>query len=99
MTAPESSNLRGTVRQVYQLPGKRLLVLDDNYEGDVEAGDWVEVTSPEGRSHRVQIDSVALGSAVKSLNPPLTLICIWGDAPEPVPGSGVRGIVEPTIRL
>jgi hypothetical protein len=86
------SDLRASVRHIYRLPGKRLLLLDDGYEGGVEAGDWIELSSPAGTTMRVQVDSVAWGSSFKALNPPLTLVCKWGNDPDPEPGSKVRSV-------
>jgi hypothetical protein len=83
-------DLRATVRRTYRLPGKRLLLLEDSYEGGVETGDWIQIGLPDGRQLRARIDGVAWGSAYSAENPPLTLICLWNDDPDPPPGSTVR---------
>lgn len=85
--------LLATVRRTYQLPGKRLLLLEDTYSGGVESGERVEIELPEERRVQVLVDSVAWGSAYRAENPPLTLIVLWGDEPDPPPGSKVRGVV------
>lgn len=82
--------LRGRVRRTYSLPGKRLLLLDDDYEGGVESGDEIEVGVGE-RDVRVVVESVAWGSAI-SASPPVTLIVPWGDDPDPEAGALVRGV-------
>lgn len=86
--------LRASVRRVYRLPGKRLLLLEESYEGGVEMGDRVEVTLGDGRALEVEVDGVAWGSSFGAArNPPLTLVVVWNDAdPEPDEGASVRGI-------
>lgn len=85
--------LRAAVRRVYRLPGKRLLLLEDSYEGGVEMGDEIEVGLPDGRSARVPVDGVAWGSAFGlGRNPPLTLIVLWSDEPDPEKGAVVRAV-------
>lgn len=84
--------LRAVVRRTYRLPGKRLLLLEDTYEGGVEQGERVEIDLPEGRSAIVSVEGVAWGSAFKADNPPLTLIVPWGEEPDPEPGARVRGV-------
>lgn len=85
-------DLRAKVRRTYRLSGKRLLLLDDTYEGGVEGGDWIELTAPSGRTTQVQVESVAWGSAFKASNPPLTLIVEWQEDVDPEPGSTVKTI-------
>lgn len=84
--------LRATVRRTYRLPGKRLLLLEDSYEGGVEQGDRVEVGLPDGRHASVSVEGVAWGSSFSAENPPLTLVIPWGEDPDPEPGASVRGV-------
>jgi len=85
--------LRAAVRRVYRLPGKRLLLLEDTYEGGVETGDEVEVELPDGRTTRRKVDGVAWGSSFGAgPNPPLTLIVLWGEEPDPERGAKVRAL-------
>ena len=84
--------LSATVRRTYCLPGKRLLLLEDTYEGGVEQGDEVEVALPDGRALRVAVEGVAWGSSFQAVNPPLTLVLPWGEDPDPEPGARVRGV-------
>jgi hypothetical protein len=85
--------LRAAVRRVYRLPGKRLLLLEDTYEGGVEAGDQIEVALPDGRLARAKVDGVAWGSAFgMGRNPPLTLVVLWNDDPDPERGAAVRAV-------
>jgi hypothetical protein len=85
-------DLRATVRRTYRLAGKRLLLLEDSYEGGVEQGDRVEVALPGGRRAVVAVEGVAWGSSFSAENPPLTLVLPWGDDPDPEPGASVRGV-------
>lgn len=87
--------LRAAVRRVYRLPGKRLLLLEDSYEGSVETGEDIEVALPDGRMTRAKVDGVAWGSSFGARsNPPLTLIVLWNDEPDPEPGAIVRGLAR-----
>jgi hypothetical protein len=85
-------DLRASVRRTYRLAGKRLLLLDDSYEGGAESGDWIEVELPDASKLRVQIEGIAWGSAFGAQKPPLTLIVPWGDDPDPAAGASVRGV-------
>lgn len=89
-------HLRATVRRTYPLSGKRVLLLEDTYEGGVEAGDVVEVALSPERTVRVTVDGVAWGSSFTKDNPPLTLIVHWGDEPDPMVGASVRGVKRST---
>lgn len=86
--------LRAAVRRVYRLPGKRLLLLEESYEGGVETGERVEVQLPDGRAVEAEVDGVAWGSSFGSgRNPPMTLVVLWSDAdPDPDEGAPVRGV-------
>ncbi len=68
-----------------------MLILQEGYEGDVEAGDALEVTMPDGPA-RVQVATVAWGSAFHAESPPLTLVVEGLDA-DPVEGAAIRGPV------
>ncbi len=83
-------DLRAVVRRTYRLPGKRLLLLEDSYQGGIEAGEWVEIGMPDGEKLRAKVEGVAWGSAFSAENPPITLILPWDDAPDPLPGASVR---------
>lgn len=88
-----SDELRAVVRRVYRLAGKRLLLLEDDYEGGVESGDEVEIDLSGGGSVRVNVEGVAWGSSFGAgPNPPLTLVVPWGDEPDPEDGARVRGV-------
>ncbi len=87
-----NDELRATVRRTYRLPGKRLLLLEDTYEGGVEQGDRVEVALPGGRKLVVEVEGVAWGSSFSAENPPLTLVLPWAEEPDPEPGASVRGV-------
>lgn len=89
-----NDDLRATVRRTYRLPGKRLLLLEDSYEGGVEQGDDVEVALPGGRVVRAKVEGVAWGSSMSADNPPLTLVVPWGDDPDPEPGASVRAVAR-----
>lgn len=63
---------RGIVGRTYVLQGDRVLIMQ-SYEGDIEAGDVVEVELPAGNA-AITVKKVAWGSAFNAESPPLTLI-------------------------
>jgi hypothetical protein len=85
----------GKVARSYVLQRRRVLVLEDGYAGDVEAGDWVEVALPEGDAARAQIATVAWGSAFHAEDPPLTLVVTGLDEQAPAAGAAIRGVAGP----
>ena len=83
------------VLRTYLLEERRVLVLDDGYAGDIEAGDWVEVGLPDGATARGQIATVAWGSAFHAEDPPLTLVVTGlGEVP-PEAGAAISGVSGP----
>lgn len=85
-----AEGFKAKVRRAYPLEGKRVLILQDGYEGDVEAGDAVEVVLPAG-AVRGQVATVAWGSAFHAESPPLTIVVTGLDA-DPSEGALVRGV-------
>ena len=71
--APRSAPFRATVRQVYRLTDTQLVVLKEDYEGDVGPGDEIELQLREGTAKAKVVD-LAWGSAFQANEPPLTLI-------------------------
>ncbi len=81
---------KAKVRRAYPLDGKRVLILQDGYEGDIEAGDILQVTMPDGPA-KVQVATVAWGSAFHAESPPLTLV-VEGLEDNPAEGAAISGI-------
>ncbi len=88
-------DFQGTVRRAYSVGGRRALLLDSRYRGDVEAGEWVEVDLPSGRKAAVKVVQLAWGSAFRADNPPLTLVVDGLEDELPAEGSEVRGTGAP----
>ena len=86
----DDRGFRATVRQVYRLQDKHLLVLEEDYRGDIGPGDRLEVELPSGANARTEVRDLAWGSAFHATNPPLTLIVDPIEAEEPRPGASVR---------
>lgn len=83
-----------TVRQVYRLADSLLLVLEEDYRGDIGPGDRLDVDISGGRTVRTTVKDLAWGSAFHASNPPLTLIVDLIDGDEPGPGAIVRPVFE-----
>lgn len=88
-------DFRGTVRKVYAMGEQRALVLEDQYRGDLEPGEWIEVALPSGRKVPVRVQSLAWGSAFRADSPPLTLVVEGFDDELPEEGTSIRGIAAP----
>jgi len=87
-----AEGFKAKVRRAYPLDGKRVLILQDGYEGDIEAGDPVEVALASG-AVRAEIATVAWGSAFHAESPPLTIV-VTGLEEDPAEGTAVRGLAE-----
>ena len=85
---------RATVRKAYPMGEHRALVLDDQYEGDIESGDRLAVDLPGGAHATVEVVSLAWGSAFRADSPPLTLV-VDGLDDQKVDGAEIRIIGEP----
>jgi hypothetical protein len=72
----------------------RALILDHEYEGEVESGEWLEVILPSGDSTMVQVVSLAWGSAFRADSPPLTIV-VQGLGEAAADGAEVRGAELP----
>ncbi|HJL16620.1 MAG TPA: hypothetical protein RMH99_13235 [Sandaracinaceae bacterium LLY-WYZ-13_1] len=86
----DDDGFRAKVRQVYRLQDTHLLVLEEDYRGDVGPGDRLEIALPSGASARTSVRDLAWGSAFHAQNPPLTLIVDLVEAEEPEAGAVVR---------
>jgi hypothetical protein len=82
-----AEGFKAKVRRAYPLDGKRVLILQEDYEGDIEAGDTLEVTMPDGPA-KVQVATVAWGSAFHAESPPLTLV-VEGLDDNPAEGAAI----------
>lgn len=82
-------DFRATVRQVYRLQDTHLLVLEEDYEGDVGPGDRLEVKLPGGATATTKVRDLAWGSAFHADNPPLTLIVDLVQPEEPQAGAAI----------
>jgi hypothetical protein len=78
------------VRRSYPIEGKRVLILEDSYRGDVEVGDVLEVGMASGVA-RAEVASVAWGSAFHADSPPLTLV-VSGLEADPPEGAMLRSV-------
>ena len=81
---------RATVRQVYRLQDTHLLVLQEDYRGDVGPGDGLEIELSSGEIARTTVRDLAWGSAFHAENPPLTLIVDLVGPEEPQAGAIIR---------
>lgn len=79
-----------TVRQVYRLQDTHLLVLEEDYRGDVGPGDGIEIELASGEIARTKVRDLAWGSAFHAQNPPLTLIVDLVGPEEPEAGAIIR---------
>lgn len=84
-----SAGFEAKVRRSYPIEDKRVLILEDDYAGDIEVGDALEIAMTTGVVH-VTVASVAWGSAFHADSPPLTLV-VSGLEADPLPGASVRG--------
>lgn len=91
---------QGQVSKVYELEGRPVLLLNNDYAGDIEAGDWVQVESAAtggtdpGRVY--QVETVAWGSAFHLEDPPLSLVLRpAAHGRSPVAPARVRGVQAP----
>lgn len=89
------TEFRGIVRRAFPMGERRALLLDTRYEGDVEAGDWIEVPLPSGRTEPVQVVQLAWGSAFRADSPPLTLVVDGLEEELPSEGTEIRGVEAP----
>jgi hypothetical protein len=86
----DQDGFHATVRQVYRLQDSHLLVLEEDYRGDIGPGDRLEIGLPSGRTARTEVRDLAWGSAFHAHNPPLTLIVELVEDEEPQAGAIVR---------
>ena len=86
-------DFEATIDRTYELEGQRVLVIGRDYKGDVEVGDWVEITLASGTAP-ARVASVAWGSAFHAEDPPLTLVVADFEG-VPEDGASVRGIDAP----
>lgn len=83
-----SERFTGTVNRSYALDGKRVVILETGYDGDIEQGDLVEIAGAgQGR-----VESLAWGSAFDAESPPLTII-VDGLSAAAEPGANVKSVV------
>jgi hypothetical protein len=71
-----------------------VLLLDTDFEGSIEAGDWIEVDLPSAGQSRVQVKSVGWGSAFQAHAAKLMLI-VTGLPEAPADGTELRGTAPP----
>ena len=85
-----AEGFKAKVGRAYALDGKRVLILESGYEGDIGVGDPVEVEMPDG-AVRAVVATVAWGSALRAQSPPLTIV-VSGLDEDPGEGVDVRGV-------
>ena len=83
-----------TVQRTYMIADRRVLVLERGYQGDIDAGDWIEIGGGDA-SIRAQVVSVAWGSAFHATDPPLTLVVQPDREGIPAEGAAVRSTTGP----
>lgn len=88
----EKVGFHATIRQVYRLQDTHLLVLHEDYRGDIGPGDRLEVELTNGETARTRVRDLAWGSAFHASNPPLTLIVDLVEPEEPKAGGSVRPV-------
>ncbi len=80
---------RATLRQHYRLNDNALLVLEEDYEGDIGAGDELLV-DVDGAPVRVTVHDLAWGSTLNAARLPLSLIVVGLEDHPPEPGASIR---------
>jgi hypothetical protein len=85
----EEMGFRATLRQHYKLTDTSLLVLEEDYRGDIGPGDELRIVWGE-HGARCVVQDLAWGSALNAARMPLSLVVSGlGDA-EPDPGASIE---------
>lgn len=87
-----TDHFNATLRQHYRLEDAVLLVLEDNYQGDVGQGDRLEIDMPNGEPLQFTVHDVAWGTAFQNKQVPVTLITKELRSEEPKPGAKLRSL-------
>ena len=88
------TDFRATLASSYPLRDQRVLLLETDFEGTIEAGDWIEMDLPAGGPIRVQVKSLGWGSAFQAHAAKLMLV-VAGLPEPPSDGSELRGASPP----
>ena len=91
-----STPFEATLERSYLMGEQRIMVIGNQYSGDIGQGDWVEVAQPTGAAEKGKVVSVAWGSAFHAESPPLTLILV-GLNTEPKTGATIRATTVPAL--
>ncbi len=86
-----ASGFEAKIGRAYRMGTQYVLVLQDDYAGEVEIGDTVEVVLAQGAPVRAPIENLAWGSALRAESPPLTIVLA------DVPGLALDAIVAGAI--
>lgn len=84
-----SDEFRATLRQHYRMTSKSLLVLNEDYTGDIGPGDTIGV-EVSGVPKKVTVHDLAWGSAMNAERLPLSLVVSGIGDEEPQPGAAIR---------
>jgi hypothetical protein len=76
------------LRQHYRLSDTALLVLEEDYRGDVGPGDELQIAI-DGGNARFVVHDLAWGSALNATRLPLSLIVRGLEDIEPAPGAAI----------
>ena len=87
-------DFKATIGSSYPLRDQRVLLLETDFEGSIEAGDWIEMDLPSRRATRVQVKSIGWGSAFQAHAAKLMLI-VTGLPEAPADGTELRGASPP----
>lgn len=82
-------SFRATLRQHYEMSDKSLLVLNEDYTGDIGPGDTLGV-EVDGVPTRVEVLDLAWGSSMSADRLPLSLIVSGLADAEPAPGAVIQ---------
>jgi hypothetical protein len=88
----------GKILRSYLLEGRRVLILQEGYEGDIEIGESVDIELPAGETKRGEVVNIAWGSAFHADSPPLTLV-VAGVDDEPAEAGRVSGVHATATQL
>ena len=82
-------SFRATLRQHYKMSDKSLLVLNEDYTGDIGPGDALGIEI-DGAPTKVTVHDLAWGSSMSADRLPLSLIVSGLDDAEPAPGAPIQ---------
>lgn len=88
----DPSGFHATLRQYYKLSETSLLVLEEDYTGDIGPGDELQIAVGDGQA-RFVVRDLAWGSALNAARLPLSLVVSGLDDVRPEPGAKI-GPVE-----